>query len=68
MSGRGPDGWGVSGISVKFGSRPALDRVSISALPGQVTAVVGADGAGKTTLLRCLAGALAPGAVTRRSR
>jgi ABC-2 type transport system ATP-binding protein len=35
--------------------------VSISALPGQVTAVVGADGAGKTTLLRCLAGALAPG-------
>ena len=66
MSGPGPDGWGASGISVRFGARQALDRVSISALPGQVTAVVGADGAGKTTLLRCLAGALAPGEGTVR--
>ena len=61
------DGWGAHEVSVRFGVRQALDRVSISALPGQVTAVVGADGAGKTTLLRCIAGALAPaaGAVRR---
>jgi ABC-2 type transport system ATP-binding protein len=59
-------GWGASGISVRFGARQALDRVSVDALPGRVTAVVGADGAGKTTLLRCLAGALAPGAGTVR--
>jgi ABC-2 type transport system ATP-binding protein len=57
----GPDGWGASGVSVRFGARQALDRVSVSALPGRVTAVVGADGAGKTTLLRCIAGGLAPG-------
>jgi ABC-2 type transport system ATP-binding protein len=62
VSGPAPEGWGASGISVRFGARQALDGVSISALPGQVTAVVGADGAGKTTLLRCIAGALAPGA------
>jgi ABC-2 type transport system ATP-binding protein len=61
VTGPAPDGWGASGISVRFGTRQALDRVSISALPGRVTAVVGADGAGKTTLLRCIAGALAPG-------
>ncbi|HLI41946.1 MAG TPA: ABC transporter ATP-binding protein [Streptosporangiaceae bacterium] len=55
-------GWGASQVSVRFGARQALDRVSLGALPGQVTVVVGADGAGKTTLLRCVAGALAPGA------
>jgi len=55
------NGWGADELSVRFGARQALDRVSVSALPGQVTAVVGADGAGKSTLLRCIAGALAPG-------
>ena len=55
------EGWGASGVSVRFGARQALDRVSVSAIPGRVTAVVGADGAGKTTLLRCIAGGLAPG-------
>jgi ABC-2 type transport system ATP-binding protein len=60
------DGWGASEVSVRFGTRQALDRVSVSALPGRVTAVVGADGAGKTTLLRCLAGALGPGEGTVR--
>ena len=61
-----PEGWGAAGVGVRFGTRQALDRVSISALPGRVTAVVGADGAGKTTLLRCIAGALAPGEGTVR--
>jgi len=60
------NGWGAYEVSVRFGARQALDGVSITALPGQVTAVVGADGAGKTTLLRCIAGALAPGAGTVR--
>ena len=62
----GPGVWGADGVSVRFGTRQALDRVTVSALPGRVTAVVGADGAGKTTLLRCLAGALAPGEGTVR--
>jgi ABC-2 type transport system ATP-binding protein len=41
---------------VRFGSRTALDGVSMTAQPGHVTAVVGGDGAGKTTLLRALVG------------
>jgi ABC-2 type transport system ATP-binding protein len=53
--------WGTEEVSVMYGERLALDRVSFRAEPGRVSAVVGGDGAGRTTLLRCLAGALAPG-------
>jgi len=52
--------WGAENLYVSYGKIVALDGVSLSAPPGQVTAVVGGDGAGKSTLLRCLAGALAP--------
>jgi ABC-2 type transport system ATP-binding protein len=58
--------WGADEITVRFGGRTALDRVSVSARAGQVTVVVGGDGAGKSTLLRCVAGALAPAAGTVR--
>jgi len=52
--------WGAEELYVSYGKIVALDGVSLSVPPGQVTAVVGGDGAGKSTLLRCLAGALAP--------
>jgi ABC-2 type transport system ATP-binding protein len=59
--------WGAAAVRVTFGDTIALDDVSVTAVPGVVTAVVGGDGAGKSTLLRCLAGALAPdsGTVSR---
>jgi ABC-2 type transport system ATP-binding protein len=59
---RTPEGssWGADSVSVRYGKRLALDRVTVTVVPGQVTAVVGGDGAGKTTLLRCVVGALAP--------
>jgi len=59
--------WGLSGVTVRFGDRTALDDVSLEVRSGAVTAVVGGDGAGKTTLLRTLAGVQAPtsGAVRR---
>src|SRR5579872_5249898 len=38
------------------GEARALDGVSIEALSGELTALVGPDGAGKTTLIRLLAG------------
>jgi len=53
--------WGAHEVSVTYQRRLALDKITLRAKAGAVTAVVGGDGAGKTTLLRCLAGALAPG-------
>lgn len=38
----------------------ALEAVSISALPGKVTGLIGPDGAGKTTLMRLAVGLLLP--------
>ena len=57
---RPADGWGSREVSVWYGKELALDRVSVLAPAGQITAIVGGDGAGKSTLLRCLGGALAP--------
>ncbi|MBW1958832.1 MAG: ABC transporter ATP-binding protein, partial [Deltaproteobacteria bacterium] len=42
----------------------ALRNVSLNALRGQVTGLVGADGAGKTTLIRTAAGLIVPTAGT----
>ena len=45
-----------------FGSRRAVDSVSISVASGEVLALFGPNGAGKTTLLRMLGGILKPSA------
>lgn len=43
-------------ITVTFGPRKVLDRVSFCAKPGALTAIVGPNGSGKTTLLRAMTG------------
>ena len=48
--------WGLESASVRFGSRKALDHVSLRAESSTVSVVVGGDGAGKSTLLRALVG------------
>ena len=53
---------GLSGVTVRYGERIALDDVDLDAAPGAVTAVVGGDGSGKTTLLRVLVGLIQPNA------
>jgi branched-chain amino acid transport system ATP-binding protein len=48
----------VTDIVAGYGSAPVLNGVSVAALPGTITAVLGANGAGKTTLLRTITGFL----------
>lgn len=42
------------------GNIPVLRDVSLEALPGEVTILIGANGSGKSTLLKCVAGLLRP--------
>ena len=56
-------GWIViSHLTKRFGPVRAVDGLSFTAAPGQVTGFLGPNGAGKTTTLRMLAGLVAPDA------
>lgn len=48
------------GITVQFGKVTAVDKLELTAQPGQVLAVLGPNGAGKTTFVRCLATLVRP--------
>ena len=50
----------ISGVTVQFGGLTALDDVSLSAAPRQVTGIIGPNGAGKTTLLNAMCGFVRP--------
>jgi branched-chain amino acid transport system ATP-binding protein len=54
----------ISGVTVRFGGVTALDDVSLSAVPRQVTGIIGPNGAGKTTLLNATCGFVRPSAGT----
>jgi len=49
-------------VTVKLGTRIALDRVSAAVETGELVGLIGPNGAGKTTLLRALAGLVSPAA------
>jgi len=46
----------ISRVTKRFGPVRAVDGLSFTAAPGQVTGFLGPNGAGKTTTLRMLAG------------
>src|SRR5947199_10838882 len=50
----------VSGLRKRFGPAQALDGMSFTVLPGQVTGFVGPNGAGKSTTMRVVLGLDAP--------
>lgn len=68
----------IDGLGVSYGEVRALEAVTATALPGEVTAVTGHSGAGKTSLLWALGGLLGrdrtegtvsrPGALAPRRR
>ena len=46
----------VTSVSLRFGGITALDDVSLTAQPGEVTALIGPNGSGKTSLLNAVSG------------
>ncbi|MFD8527445.1 ATP-binding cassette domain-containing protein [Streptosporangium canum] len=46
----------VNGLRKRFGQTPALDGMSFTVTPGQVTGFVGPNGAGKSTTMRVILG------------
>jgi len=50
----------VAGLHKRFGSTVALDGMSFTVAPGEVTGFVGPNGAGKTTTMRVILGLDAP--------
>ena len=47
-------------VSMAFGSKVVLDKVSFAVSPGETVAVIGPSGTGKSTVLKLLIGLLAP--------
>jgi thiamine transport system ATP-binding protein len=50
----------VDAVSVAFGTRRVLDRVSLTVGPGEVVCLLGPSGSGKSTLLQVVAGLREP--------
>jgi branched-chain amino acid transport system ATP-binding protein/branched-chain amino acid transport system permease protein len=50
----------IKNTTMMFGGLSALKDVSLSAAPGQVTALIGSNGSGKTTLLNIVCGYYVP--------
>jgi iron complex transport system ATP-binding protein len=58
----GPPPVRMRGVTVRFGTRAALQEVDFSAERGEFVALAGPNGSGKTTLLRALLGFVTPDA------
>src|SRR5260370_39409116 len=54
----------IDGLRKRFGPAQALDEMTFTVRPGQVTGFVGPNGAGKSTTMRVVVGLDAPGAGT----
>jgi ABC-2 type transport system ATP-binding protein len=50
----------LTAVSKRLGSKPVLDRLTLSIHPGEVTALLGPNGAGKSTTVGLIIGRLRP--------
>lgn len=60
------DAFEVTDLVVRYGAVTAVDHLSLSSPPGQITAVLGPNGAGKSSLLKALCTLLRPTSGTVR--
>jgi branched-chain amino acid transport system permease protein len=56
----------IDGVRKRFGGLNALNGVSLTIRPGEVTAIIGPNGSGKTTLLNVVSGLIKPSGGTVR--
>ena len=52
----------IDGLTKTYGSRVAVDDLTVSVEPGRVTGFLGPNGSGKTTTMRCILGLTRPSA------
>jgi len=52
----------VERLTMRFGGLVAIDALSFTAYPREITAIIGPNGAGKTTVFNCLTGFYKPSA------
>jgi ABC-2 type transport system ATP-binding protein len=50
----------IDGLTKRFGTKTAVDSLSLDVRPGELYAFLGHNGAGKTTTIKCIAGLLRP--------
>jgi len=50
----------VDGLSVSYGERLAVDRLSLTVKPGEIYGLLGSNGAGKTSTIKAIVGLLVP--------
>jgi phospholipid/cholesterol/gamma-HCH transport system ATP-binding protein len=56
----------IADVAFKYGDRPVLKGINLTARRGQVIAIMGSSGCGKTTLLRLIGGQIKPSQGTVR--
>ena len=56
----------VSGVTKRFGTKCAVDRLDLEVRRGELFAFLGPNGAGKTTTIKMICGLLAPTSGTVR--
>jgi ABC-2 type transport system ATP-binding protein len=52
----------LEGLSVAYGERPAVQRLSLTVRPGEIYGLLGSNGAGKTSTIKAIVGLVRPAA------